>query len=265
MKRDGHIHTPYCPHGSADSLDAYVQQALNTGLTDITFTEHAPLPGGFIDPVPEKDSAMRAEDLLPYIEAVRSLQSHYEDQIRIRIGLEVDFIEGYEKETKEFLNAIGPQIDDAILSVHFLKTKDGYWCLDYHEDTFHKLISSAGSLKKVYQLYYETVIQSVQADLGRFKPERVGHMTLVHKFQKLFPADFNDSYFIDEVLQEVQKNNMSLDVNTAGLLKKHCREHYPPAGTLKKAQALHIPFVYGSDAHASSGVGGEREKVADYF
>ena len=26
--RDGHIHSPYCPHGTNDSLDAYVEKAL---------------------------------------------------------------------------------------------------------------------------------------------------------------------------------------------------------------------------------------------
>lgn len=41
-KRDAHIHTPFCPHGSKDALKQYVEKALERGFTSITFTEHAP-------------------------------------------------------------------------------------------------------------------------------------------------------------------------------------------------------------------------------
>lgn len=39
-KRDGHVHSTYCPHGSNDSLDMYIDTALRNGITEITFTEH---------------------------------------------------------------------------------------------------------------------------------------------------------------------------------------------------------------------------------
>ncbi len=41
-KRDAHIHTPFCPHGSKDALKEYVEKALERGFDSITFTEHAP-------------------------------------------------------------------------------------------------------------------------------------------------------------------------------------------------------------------------------
>ena len=28
VKRDGHIHSPYCPHGTKDSFEMYVEKAL---------------------------------------------------------------------------------------------------------------------------------------------------------------------------------------------------------------------------------------------
>ena len=58
MRRDGHIHTPYCPHGTNDTFHDYVETALGLGFEEITFTEHAPLPKGFNDPTPAKDSGM---------------------------------------------------------------------------------------------------------------------------------------------------------------------------------------------------------------
>lgn len=102
MKRDAHIHSPFCPHGTTDDFEKYIKKAINFGFTDITFTEHAPLPSGFIDPTPMKDSGMEAEHLIPYIEKLKELKKQYASQIRIRIGLEVDFISGYEQQTRTF-------------------------------------------------------------------------------------------------------------------------------------------------------------------
>jgi histidinol-phosphatase (PHP family) len=57
-KRDGHIHTPYCPHGTKDELKKYIKRAIDLEFDEITFTEHAPLPKGFEDAAPTKDSSM---------------------------------------------------------------------------------------------------------------------------------------------------------------------------------------------------------------
>ena len=77
MKRDGHIHTPYCPHGTTDSLTHYIEKAIAENFTDITFTEHAPLPQGFIDPTPDKDSGMNPDYLMPYFNDLKQLQKQY--------------------------------------------------------------------------------------------------------------------------------------------------------------------------------------------
>lgn len=136
MKRDGHIHSPFCPHGSSDTFVQYIEKAISHRFTDITFTEHAPLPNNFVDPTPQKDSGMKPNDLMPYIEELQRLQKQYAQDIRIRIGLEVDYIPGFEQETREFLNTYGHFLDDAILSVHFLKWQDSFVCIDFSPECF---------------------------------------------------------------------------------------------------------------------------------
>ena len=42
--RDGHVHSHYCPHGSNDSFEMYLQNAINRGIYEITFTEHMTMP-----------------------------------------------------------------------------------------------------------------------------------------------------------------------------------------------------------------------------
>ena len=67
--KDGHIHSPYCPHGSSDQFEKYIKKALEVGVMEMTFTEHLPLPKNFKDPSPENNSAMTEENLLNYFNA----------------------------------------------------------------------------------------------------------------------------------------------------------------------------------------------------
>ncbi|RKL66740.1 histidinol phosphatase [Salipaludibacillus neizhouensis] len=256
IRRDGHIHTPFCPHGSKDMFSSYIEQAIKQGFSTISFTEHAPLPRGFSDPVPDKDSGL-ALDLLPqYLEACNEMKQEYSQHITIYTGLEVDYIEGFEQETREFLDEWGPFIDDSILSLHFLQTTEGhYTCMDFSPESFEFLIKQCDTVEDVYKLYYLCLLRSIRWDLGPFKPKRLGHMTLVRKFQKLFPTNFDDSKYINLVLRSMKEHNMSLDVNAAGLVKQHCMEVYPPIEVLLRAKQLGIQCVYGSDSHQAKQIG----------
>lgn len=249
MKRDGHIHSPYCPHGTTDSLESYIEKAINEGFTDISFTEHAPSPVGFIDPTPDKDSFMTMEAFDQYVEKMKQLQTQYEDNIRIRLGVELDFIEGFEQQTTDFLNTYGHLLDDAILSVHFLKHNDEYVCIDFSDDVFIDFARQVGSVEAVYNLYYDTVKQSITANLGAYKPKRIGHPTLVHKFQLAHGEQIDDDQQIREVLELMKQHGYELDVNSAGLSKKHCQEVYPPRPYIDYAKTLGLSLVFGSDAH----------------
>lgn len=249
MKRDGHIHSPYCPHGTTDTLESYIEKAISEGFTDISFTEHAPIPDGFFDPTPEQDSFMTMENFHTYVEKIQKLQTQYADQIRIRLGVELDFIEGYEAQTTAFLNTYGHLFDDAILSVHFLKHKDQYVCIDFSDEVFIEFARQVGSVEAVYNLYYDTVKRSITADLGAYKPKRIGHPTLIHKFQLAHGETIHDDQQIREVLMFMHEHDYELDVNSAGLSKKHCQESYPAPRYIDYAKSLGLQLVFGSDAH----------------
>lgn len=255
LLKDGHIHSPFCPHGTKDSLKEYVEKAITLGFKEISFTEHAPLPLNFIDPTPAKDSAMEVDQLKYYFQEIDILKKEYAGNIRINCGLEVDYIEGYEEEIRQFLHAVGPQLDDAILSVHFLKHKNGYDCMDYSPEVFGKMISLYGSIEALYRKYFETVRKSILADLGSFKPKRIGHITLVHKFKKKYPTEVQFEKEISNILILMKQLGYELDYNGAGTAKPLCREPYPPKWIVDKALAMEIPLIYGSDAHQVKDLG----------
>lgn len=261
MLKDGHIHTPYCPHGTKDSFRDYAERAIELGFKEISFTEHAPLPHGFTDPTPEMDSAMDVNHLEAYFHDIERIKDEYRGKIKINCGFEVDFIEGFEEEIKGFLTKFGPRLDDAILSVHFLKHEHGFDCLDYSPDVFGKLAKIYGSVEALYKKYYETVLKSIHADLGPYKPKRIGHITLVHKFQKKFPVISSFEKEIADLLEAIKEKGFELDYNGAGTAKPLCGEPYPPAWVIEKAASMGIPLIYGSDAHQKKELGQGREMM----
>lgn len=249
LLKNGHVHTPFCPHGTKDHLNDYIERAIQLGFKEISFTEHGPLPKNFTDPTPNKDSGMDWEELDLYIQEIEKLKNIYKDQMIINCGLEIDYIEGYEEEIRHFLNEYGKFLDDSILSVHFLKHDNRFDCLDYSPQVFEGMIHKYGSIEKVYEKYFSTVKKSIIADLGPYKPKRIGHMTLVRKFQKKFPHDRLYESTVLEILQLIKGKQYELDLNGAGVAKPLCREPYPSFWIIKKALQLGIPLIYGSDAH----------------
>lgn len=248
MIHDGHVHTPLCPHGTRDSYADYCEAAIELKLKGITFAEHAPLPSSFIDPTPLQDSGMDPRNLDSYIHDIQALKREYKGKLDIFLGLEVDYIEGFEKETTDFLNEVGPLLDDSILSVHFLRIDGDYLCLDYSPDIFAQAIQLIGSTEKVYSHYFQTVLASIQANLGSYKPRRIGHITLARKFHKRFPtqAHFDE---LTQILTLIKQKGYELDYNGAGCIKPLCGEPYPYDRIVQQAIELNIPLVYGSDAH----------------
>ncbi|SFJ11579.1 histidinol-phosphatase (PHP family) [Halobacillus dabanensis] len=259
--RDGHIHSPYCPHGTTDSLKEYIEQGIQLGYQSMTFTEHAPLPPSFSDPVPQKDSGMALSEVETYLKEIEKLKEIYKHDIEILKGFEIDFIEGYEKETKSFLDTYGPSLDDSILSVHFQKGDNGWYCIDYSPDMYEAALRDLGGTQKLYEAYYKTLIKSIHSDLGKYKPIRIGHMTLVKKFQNLFPYPDHWTAYAIEFLEVVKENDYTLDYNGAGIKKSHCKEAYPPLGLARQAYEMGIPLIYGSDAHAASALGQGLEEI----
>ncbi|MDO5517077.1 MAG: histidinol-phosphatase HisJ [Clostridium sp.] len=258
--RDGHIHSPYCPHGSNDSFDSYVERALEKNLKEISFTEHMPFKSYFIDNKEFLDEcSLSKNDVDKYFESVNKIKEKYYGKIKINLGMEVDFIDGLEEETKELLNTYGPHLDDGLLSVHFIKIKDEYMAID-GIDGFEKARKLLGTVEKVYDKYYETLLKAVKSDLGKYKPKRIGHPNLVRRFNELYPLEYKNYELLETLAEEIKKNDYEVDINTAGLRKKYCGEIYVSGYFRELVEKYKIRTVFGSDSHESKDVGSGFDK-----
>ena len=258
--RDGHIHSPYCPHGTKDSLDAYVEQALEKGLKEMSFTEHMPFGSYFM---PDKEfldeCALSKNDVQKYFNDVNRVKEKYSDKIKINLGMEVDFIDGLEEETKELLNTYGPSLEDGLLSVHFIKVNDEYMAID-GLGGLEKAIELLGTIEKVYDKYYETLLKAVKSDLGKYKPKRIGHPNLVRRFNELYPLEYKNNDLLEEIAKEIKKNDYEVDINTAGLRKEYCNEIYVSGYFRELVEKYEIRTVFGSDSHEAKDVGSGFDK-----
>ena len=207
----------------------------------------------------QDECAMDIKDIDSYIKDVKEIKKKYEWKIKINLGFEVDYIEGLDEEIKEILNKYGDNIEDSILSVHFVKFNgkmEPIDCLEF----FESLLNKVGSLEKVYDLYFETLLKSIKADLGVYKPKRIGHPTLIRIFNNKYPIDYKNIELMERVVKEIKNNNYEIDFNTAGLRKPYCKEIYPSGEFLNLIKKYNVPVVYGSDSHKSEDVGKDFDK-----
>jgi histidinol-phosphatase (PHP family) len=258
--RDGHIHSPYCPHGTKDSFEMYVEKALVEELEEITFTEHMPFPLYFDDDKKFLDECSPTREVIEkYFEDVDKLKLKYKDKIKINKGLEVDFLYGYEEETKALLDIYGHNLDDAILSVHFIEIDGKYIAIDW-QPGFEEALEKLGTIESVYEKYYKTLLKAIKSDLGEFKPKRIGHPNLIRIFNKLYPFQYNNQDALEEVVKEIKKRDYEVDVNTAGLRKPYCGEIYVGDIFKELVEKYEVKKIYGSDSHMASDVGRDFDK-----
>ena len=256
IKWDGHVHSPYCPHGTKDPLEAYIERALSQGLERISFTEHAPLPEGLNDPAPDNDSGMSFATAERYIEELKTLRDTYKNDIDIRIGMEFDYWEHDVDGTRDIIARYGPELTDGILSLHYLWIEDRYYMVDFSKESFGEIVTATGSVTAAHERYYEGIQALVMTNLGTHQPKRLGHLTLPTKFIQAYPLEQTPAN-LDETVRKIRQADFTLDLNTAGLRKPLCGLSYPYPELLQLTQSLGIPLVYGSDAHLAKDVGAD--------
>ena len=111
LPADYHMHTPLCHHATGEPVD-YAAQAVELSLAEIGFSDHSPMERDDFD-----DWRMRSDQLDSYVEKVREAQRRF-PQLRIKLGLEVDYLPGHENWIHQLANR--HPWDYFIGSVHYV-------------------------------------------------------------------------------------------------------------------------------------------------
>lgn len=234
---DYHMHTPLCRHATGEPVE-YARRAREIGLKEIGFTDHSPMAQDDFD-----DWRMLDCQLNSYIAAVELARQEV-PEVRILIGLEVDFLPGHEPWIQAL--AARHEWDYFIGSVHYISD---HWAIDNP-----RFISRWKEHQPfdVWQKYFKLLTQA--ASSGLF--DIVGHADLPKKFNIRPEQDCRPMF--DDFLGAAARSGIAMELNTAGL-RKDCKEIYPSRQILEMAFDRRIPITFGSDAHAPEEVGANFE------
>lgn len=107
-----HVHTFRCGHAEMISDEEYIQKAIDLGATDIWFMDYAPFPGNPFG------GRMKCEELLEYISTLKGLKKQYQRQIKIHIGLEIEYFSGYDQSGYYKELSSNPDLEILLLGQH---------------------------------------------------------------------------------------------------------------------------------------------------
>ena len=262
IRWDGHTHSQFCPHGSKEPTQLMIEKALQAGFTHYSITEHAPLPEELLKQKDTpQDSSLHSQELAPYLRHLKELKLFYKNKIQIFIGLEVDYLIGFEEFTQELLLQNQSELDEIVLSLHFLpltKNLQNLKILDKSKESFNSNFGHL-TLEKIWSIYWLAIEKMVTQKWLFSKPIRLGHLALIEKYSKQYPVDNATktkwlNFILTKILPLTKKQGYSLDYNLAGMRKADCGRAYFYPELLAECAKLQIPLIYGSDAHKVSEV-----------
>jgi histidinol-phosphatase (PHP family) len=240
MRIDYHTHHVRCGH-AVGTLEEYVQRGIAMGLQQLGLSDHMPLL--HVDPATYLEGmAMPMDELPRYFEEAKQLQHKYKDQIDIRVGLEGDFIEGYEEQIERIVT--GYDWDYVIGSVHFL----GEWDVT----DFRQLAGWEGKdIYSVYEQYYDAIQKAAKTGFYDY----IGHVDVIKRFE--FKPEVETLSLAKRALDTIHAHGLAIELNASGL-RTPVKEMFPSRDVLAYAVELGIPLTIGSDAH-------HPDKLCNYF
>lgn len=229
---DYHLHTPLCKHAEGHPSQ-YAAAALQAGLAEIGMSDHSPMRSHF------DDWRMDWEEFPKYLDLVDEARAAT-PQLPIRLGLEVDYLEGGEAWVEEL--AKQAPFDYFIGSVHYISRE---WAVDDPKYVFR---FTEGSLEDIWRDYWRLYEKAIRSELFDF----FAHPDLPKKFGHRPAGDLRRYY--EPAIQALVDTGKAFEVSTAGL-RKEVHEIYPAREFLELTYSAGVPIVISSDSHHPSEVG----------
>ena len=223
---DYHVHTSLCNHANG-AMDQYIQKAIKAGLREICFLDHLTLHKN------GRGQSMEPADVPFYFHCARQLAHQYEGQIRVKVGLEVDF----DPETADRAEDIIRPFDFDVIggSVHFIDHMN----IVSSKNTKDRESQPIDALCDQYLDQMDQMVSRNFADI-------VCHLDVIKKFGRR-PSPAMEEKF-NALLSKIGYKQLTVELNTSGV-DHPAKEFYPGAALLKACHDRGIPMTIGSDAH----------------
>ena len=243
MLFDQHVHSRFSQDGR-HSIMEIAERAVEQGLKGVTITDHFDLCDAeigyrfYLDCEKER----RAE-----FEHAREL---YADRLELRWGLEVGQPYFMPDLAREFLES--RSFDFILGSVHFLREERDIYLIDY---------TVPGMADQVLREYFTDMLELLR--FGGF--DCLAHLDYPLRVMRGAFADATVrpyEAYIEPVLREVVRQDLSLEINTRGFMDWKQRQE-PEEWVLSRYYELGgRRITFGSDAHVLKAVGGAFAQAA---
>ena len=243
MLADNHLHTKFSVDGGIEP-EIMIQEAIRRGIPSICITDHM-----------DKDYFADGEewifDLDNYFYVLSELKEKYQDQIELRIGMEL----GMQPHLSEYAAQVtaSKPFDYIIGSIHCVNGGD-----PYYPEFFDK--------RSDKEAYRETLIETIKSLNVISDFDVLGHLDYVVRYGKKRESEYSYREFADEIdviLKHLITNGKGLEINTAGW-KYGLPFAHPHPDVLKRYKELGGEIItLGSDAHRPEHIGYDFQKARE--
>ena len=230
-KTDYHMHSSYSDGRSVP--EDYIAPAVAAGLSEIGFSEHLQL---FRD---IEEWNMNPSNISVYLDHIHDLAIKT-GNIKIKLGLEVDFFTGKEEEIRQYLKPL--PLDYVIGSVHYLGERTVDFGPEFYEGK---------SIDGLFESYFDSVIAAVSSGLF----DIIGHCDLIRIYG--YRPSGNIEHLYRKLAHEMRVHNVAFEVNTNGR-NRPLADFYPDRKFLHIFREEKVAVCVNSDAHMPA-------RVAQYF
>lgn len=226
---DYHTHTTFSCD-ARHTVDAMCRRAIEIGLDEIAFTEHADFE--------HLDSCRGYLDPAKYFQAVTEARERYGDHLTIRAGVEIGEPHRYPDQTAELLDAF--PFDFVLGSLHWV---DGY-------PGFSSKFFEGRPADDAWRSYFEELIRLCEA--GDF--DVLAHPDLPKRHATAFdPEPYAD--LIRTALRHLINRDLGIEINGSGL-RYPIQEALPGERVVQWFRELGGEVLtIGTDAHETSHLG----------
>lgn len=222
MNKNYHTHTARCQHATGTERE-YIEEAIKGGFLTLGFSDHVPVPfeDGYVSHI-----RMTVEETEGYVNTLKALQREYKNQIEIKIGYEMEYMEQLHEACLDNLRTYG--YDYLILSQHFL---------DDEQSGIY--VGRPTTEIRIVEQYVKQCIAGMET--GEFI--YLGHPDLVNYVGK----DETGYYFLMKELCEAAKQlSIPLEWNILGMIEGR---NYPSRAFFEIAAEVGNQIILGVDAH----------------
>lgn len=240
MIADYHVHTPYCGHAHGKIIH-YIESAIEKGIQEIGFSDH--LGRYYLTGTQRRrywDWGMDERGLVRYFSELSDLREIFAGRISIKIGLEIDYIEGAEDLLQPFLDAF--TLDFCIGSIHCIPRFGWKHLSDYH--------AAANSIE-IYSEYFRLAQAALRSGLFH----SLAHPDFIWRYIR-WPEQYEQIVSdLSDTVQTAAEVNRGIEINANGFIfsrSGHFKDFDPFDTLLNLIKRFNVPVTIGSDAHDPS-------------